>query len=187
MARKKVVIASQEMHSWEECDRALGEIAIAKAHIESEESRYNEAEHKRRSVLVANHAHLKERILELEQGLKNFCTTHRKDFGERKSLELTHGTVSFRKGTPKVDKVKSFTWEAIADLCKSAPKKLRAILVRERIEIDKESILRAFAARQEDERGQEGLGEEDLAPYRMYVVQEESFGYDIKDAAGGNE
>lgn len=40
-------------------------------------------------------------------------------FPKKKSIETVHGTYGFRKGTPKVEKLKGFTWDACAKLAKA--------------------------------------------------------------------
>lgn len=40
-------------------------------------------------------------------------------FSKKKSVETVHGVYGFRLGTPKVEKLKGFTWDAIAKLAKA--------------------------------------------------------------------
>lgn len=40
-------------------------------------------------------------------------------FAKKKSVETVHGTYGFRLGTPKVEKLKGFTWDACAKLAKA--------------------------------------------------------------------
>lgn len=40
-------------------------------------------------------------------------------FAKKKSVETVHGIFGFRTGTPKVEKLKGFTWEACAKLAKA--------------------------------------------------------------------
>lgn len=47
--------------------------------------------------------------------------TENKDvlFKKKKSVESVHGIYGFRTGTPKVEKLKGFTWDAVAKLAKA--------------------------------------------------------------------
>ncbi|MCC6290166.1 MAG: host-nuclease inhibitor Gam family protein [Chitinophagaceae bacterium] len=56
---------------------------------------------------------------------------------EGKSMELTHGTVGFRTTTPKLEKKKGFTWDAVTELLQ----KHFPALVRTKSEPDKEMII----------------------------------------------
>lgn len=51
--------------------------------------------------------------------LAAYAQDHRDEFGNRKSLELTHGVIGFRTGTPKLKTLKGFTWPAVVNLLKS--------------------------------------------------------------------
>ena len=43
--------------------------------------------------------------------LQSFATEHRDDlFSKKKSLEMAHGVIGFRTGTPKLKTLKGFTW-----------------------------------------------------------------------------
>lgn len=58
-------------------------------------------------------------------------------FATRKSLELTHGTIGFRMGTPAVEKSKKVTWEGVLE-------DLRLVddqFVRSKVEANKELII----------------------------------------------
>jgi phage host-nuclease inhibitor protein Gam len=61
----------------------------------------------------------------------------KKIFAEGKTVDLLHGVLILRTGTPKVDKLRSLTWEA-------AIEKLRKIsdsFVRDKSEVNKEAII----------------------------------------------
>lgn len=48
--------------------------------------------------------------------MQAYAENNRDDFGKKKSMELTHGTIGFRTGTPALKTAKGFTWKAIAIL-----------------------------------------------------------------------
>ncbi|GAB5524876.1 MAG: hypothetical protein Roseis2KO_27480 [Roseivirga sp.] len=89
-------------------------------------------------------------------------------FGKRKSMDLQHGVIGFRTGTPKVSKPRSVTWNnVIENLGKSGPHFLRT-----RIEVDKDKII---ASRDDQQVMQE------LAQVGISVVQDETFFITIKE------
>lgn len=51
--------------------------------------------------------------------LQTYATNSREDFGKRKSLELTHGVIGFRTGTPKLKTLKGYTWASCLTLIKT--------------------------------------------------------------------
>jgi phage host-nuclease inhibitor protein Gam len=87
-----------------------------------------------------------------------------KDSWEGRSMDLTHARIGFRMGTPKVDKAKGFTWDAILALVKGN-KALARDFVRTKEELDKKAILDA------DAKTKKAL--EDKA--KILIVQDETF------------
>ena len=47
-----------------------------------------------------------------------YATNNRDDFGHRKSMDLVHGLIGFRTGTPKLKLRKGFTWPSVVNLLK---------------------------------------------------------------------
>lgn len=58
-------------------------------------------------------------------------------FSKKKSLDMTHGTIGFRTGTPKLKTMKGFTWEA----AKTLVKKFLPDYIRTSEEIAKDKLL----------------------------------------------
>jgi phage host-nuclease inhibitor protein Gam len=87
-----------------------------------------------------------------------------KDTWEGRSTDLTHARIGFRMGTPKVDKLKGFTWDAVLELIKSN-KALARDFVRTKEELDKKAILDA------DPKTKATLE----AKAKIVIVQEETF------------
>lgn len=50
--------------------------------------------------------------------LQYFATTNPDIFAKKKSLEMTHGILGFRTGTPKLKTLKGYTWGAVLQLIK---------------------------------------------------------------------
>ena len=69
--------------------------------------------------------------------IQTYAENNRADFGKKKSMELTHGTIGFRTGTPKLNKRKGFTWESVKNLCKE----FLPAYIRTQEEVNKEKLL----------------------------------------------
>lgn len=83
-------------------------------------------------------------------------------FTKKKSLEMTHGTIGFRTGTPKLKTLKGFTWASALNLVREfLPSFVRTIE-----EIAKDKLLA--------DREVEGMGEK-MAQCGIMVTQDETF------------
>lgn len=83
-------------------------------------------------------------------------------FTKKKSLEMTHGTIGFRTGTPKLKTLKGFTWASALNLVREfLPSFVRTIE-----EIAKDKLLA--------DREVEGMGEK-MAQCGIMVTQHETF------------
>jgi phage host-nuclease inhibitor protein Gam len=87
------------------------------------------------------------------------------EFGQRKSIEFTHGIAGFRTGTPKLKTVSKCKWDSVLQTLRDLAWGHAYIRVKE--EINKEQILADVAA--------QILNEADLRKAGAQVVQEESF------------
>lgn len=71
--------------------------------------------------------------------LQSFATEHQSElFMKKKSLEMAHGTIGFRTGTPKLKTLKGFTWASALQLAK---KFLPMTYIRQTEEIAKDKLL----------------------------------------------
>ena len=94
--------------------------------------------------------------------LEVFAKENPDRFTKKKSLELTHGTIGFRTGTPSLKTLKGFTWASVTNLLTE----FLPDFVRTKTEPDKEMLL---ARREENEVS-------DLfSKVGIEVKQEESF------------
>lgn len=50
--------------------------------------------------------------------LQLFSEQNKALFEKRKSIEMAHGLIGFRTGTPKLKTLKGFTWQSVVNLCK---------------------------------------------------------------------
>lgn len=98
MARKRLVDAPA-LHSWDDVNAALREIAekqIAIGDIEAEMNRQIIGAKKIAEQASKPH---NDRIAKLEHDIKEFVTDHRAELGKLKSKTLTFGEVGFRLST----------------------------------------------------------------------------------------
>ena len=71
--------------------------------------------------------------------LQSFATENQAElFTKKKSLEMAHGTIGFRTGTPKLKTLKGFTWASALQLAK---KFLPMTYIRQTDEIAKDKLL----------------------------------------------
>lgn len=98
MARKRVVEAPS-LHSWEDVNDALRQIAeaqIAMGEIQSDMQKQILGAQK---VAEEQSKPLNDNVAKLEREIKSFVTDHRDEMGKTKSMVLTFGEVGFRLST----------------------------------------------------------------------------------------
>lgn len=98
MARKRVVEAPS-LHSWEDVNDALRQIAeaqIAPGEIQSDMQKQILGAQK---VAEEQSKPLNDNVAKLEREIKSFVTDHRDEMGKTKSMVLTFGEVGFRLST----------------------------------------------------------------------------------------
>jgi len=111
-------------------------------------------------------ATLKERKEKALEVLQAYCSENYDAlFSKKKSMEIAHGVIGFRTGTPKLKTRKGFTWESVQTLIK----KLNPFYIRPKEELNKELLL----------ADREKLKTE-LADYGLEVVQDEVFFVELK-------
>ncbi len=106
--------------------------------------------------------------------LQAFATEHPELFVKKKSLDMAHGVIGFRTGTPKLKTLKGFTWEA----AKTLVKKLLPDYIRTTEEIAKDKMLADRDSQQMREGDPLGPGKpmsEAMAECGIQVVQDETF------------
>ena len=60
--------------------------------------------------------------------IQTYAVNNRDAFGNKKSMDLTHGVIGFRTGTPKLKLRKGFTWPSVLNLLKEfLPEYVRTI------------------------------------------------------------
>lgn len=98
-------------------------------------------------------------------------------FTKKKSLEMAHGTIGFRTGTPKLKTLKGFTWASALELVKAF---LPSGYIRQTVEIAKDKLL-ADRDLEDVKVTEAGLMEQEvpmkdaMAKCGIQVVQDETF------------
>ena len=112
--------------------------------------------------------------------LRSFATEHRDDlFSKKKSLEMAHGVIGFRTGTPKLKTLKGFTWAKALVLVKEY---LRGY-IRTSEEVAKDKLLadRELVVTVD---GKEVPMREEMARCGIEVAQDETFYVEPKREEG---
>jgi len=86
------------------------------------------------------------------------------EFGQRRSVEFTHGTLGWRTGNPTLKTRTGFTWDRVLERLREGGKAW-ARFIRTKEEVDKASLLAE----------RDALGEDGLKAVGVRVVQEEPF------------
>ena len=98
MARKRVVEAGS-LHSWEDVNDALRQIAEAQIALGEIQSDMQKQILGAQKVAEEQSKPLNDNVAKLEREIKSFVTDHRDEMGKTKSMVLTFGEVGFRLST----------------------------------------------------------------------------------------
>lgn len=98
MARKRVVEAPS-LHSWEDVNDALRQIAEAQIALGEIQSDMQKQILGAQKVAEEQSKPLTDNVAKLEREIKSFVTDHRDEMGKTKSVVLTFGEVGFRLST----------------------------------------------------------------------------------------
>lgn len=98
MARKRVVEAPS-LHSWEDVNDALRQIAEAQIALGEIQSDMQKQILGAQKVAEEQSKPLNDNVAKLERAIKSFVTDHRDEMGKTKSVVLTFGEVGFRLST----------------------------------------------------------------------------------------
>lgn len=98
MARKRVVEAPS-LHSWEDVNDALRQIAEAQIALGEIQSDMQKQILGAQKVAEEQSKPLNDNVAKLEREIESFVTDHRDEMGKTKSMVLTFGEVGFRLST----------------------------------------------------------------------------------------
>jgi phage host-nuclease inhibitor protein Gam len=112
----------------------------------------------------------KTKIEEIKFSLQKFAEENKNIYfcGEKKSMNLLHGTIGFRLGNPKLKSAKGFTWKSILELVKDRMHNY----IRTKEEVAKDKILA-----DKDNKDIKEL----ITQCGIEIVQEESFYIEPKE------
>lgn len=85
-------------------------------------------------------ARLKLEIDAKSELLQGWAEANPGEFGKRKSIEMLHGVLGWRTGTPKLIKRAKATWDAMVEKVKET---LGHAYIRSKEEVDRQTIIRA--------------------------------------------
>lgn len=123
----------------EQAQEAAANFTKAKTELAKIEAKMNEEINKVKSKYADAIADQQNELEQPSDILEVYAKEQKSEWGKKKSLELLHATIGFRTSTPKVDKKKGFSWEAVLELIKKYPK--FSHFVRTQEEVNKENIL----------------------------------------------
>lgn len=167
-ARKKERVITENV-SRESADAHFAEYAKAQARLKQIEAMIEQQIIRAREKYQDEIQELNDVLEEEFDFLKAFAMQNRQLFIERKSIDSTHGVIGFRTSTPKLDKDRKFTWDAIVTLMRD---KNYMQYIRTKEEVNKELLL--------NER-ETVDAQKVMRDCKMYVTQEETFFVEPKE------
>lgn len=174
MAKSKPIPeAKSTILSWEEVDKNLKLIGNLQNKIKVQEAEMNEKILAIQNSYVNGINKLTGEKQSLEINVELFCKEHKEDLGEKKSKELSFGTISFRLTPPALKTLKGFTWESVKKIIEKSRKYADKFL-RTKVDLDKNAITN------------DNLPPKDLAALGLHMAQSENFYLEIKEATGTN-
>ncbi len=102
--------------------------------------------------------------------LQHFAITNPDYFVKKKSVEMAHGTIGFRTGTPSLKTLKGYTWAAVLNLVKNYLPEF----VRTKEDVNKEALI--------DRRDEDDI-KDNLTRCGMKIEQSEGFYVEPKKEA----
>lgn len=108
---------------------------------------------------------ISELLAEKTDAARAWADANRADFGQRRSIEFTHGLIGFRTGTPKLKTLVKWKWDGVLQALRES--RWGAAYIRVKEEINKEQIIADVATQL--------LAEDELRKVGAQVVQEETF------------
>jgi phage host-nuclease inhibitor protein Gam len=151
-------------------EELLGEIASLKVDDRTLKTQMDRELTEVRDRYTGSIVTLEKQIEEKTVLLESWAAANPAEFPKgRKSLELLHGVLGYRTGTPKLKLLGRRTWELVLEAMRGTP--LRG-LIRTKEEVNKEGILAGYA--------QNTIRDADLAEIGVKVVQDETFFVEVR-------
>ena len=115
-SRQKAAVLTPQ--SADVAEQIMGQYAEADARIAQITAQMDEKLTRIRNEYAEELQDLNERRKLAFDQLQLFAESNRHLFEKKKSIEMSHGVIGFRTGTPKLATIKGFTWAAITNLLK---------------------------------------------------------------------
>lgn len=165
---KRIKVAEPTLATRAEAEDALGEIRD----LTLERQRIALAIEVRKKAIDDQYAarlgDIDRAVLAKSEQLKVWAQANPADFGGKKSLAMTHGTIGFRLGNPTLKPLSKWSFVKVLEALQKAG---LVDFIRKKEEVDKEALL----ARAKDKKNPFPFGE-----YGLRVSQEEPFFVDPK-------
>ena len=164
MAKKRIRKVLPDIRSREEMERLVGEIATLKNQQTQAQAEIDERILKLREAREVELSAIAEQLDEKTEMALRWAAANGLEFGTRKSIVMTHGTVGFRTGNPKLKPAPKYTLAKVLETIQRSPTFARSY-IRTKQEVDREKLL----------ADRDDLGADALKVLGLKVVQEESF------------
>jgi phage host-nuclease inhibitor protein Gam len=155
--------------SLEQAQEASSTYAKSSTRLEKIQAKMNEEINKIKSKYEVEITQLQESLNEPYDVLETYAKEQKPTWGTKKSSELMQCIISFRTGTPRVDKSSKMTWPSIVAVMKNV--KALKDFVRVKEDVNKEAILAC-----KDEKIITKL--KDMC--QVTIEQDETFSVDVK-------
>lgn len=166
---KRIKAPAMQEISRHEAETLLFELAQAESRKKELTGEIEQKIQKIRDSYATKIDPLNEAIEAKTKQLQFFAEKNKEDmFSKKKSLDLIHGVIGFRMGTPKLKTRKGFTWAAVLEMCKDKATEW----IRTKEEINKELILSSDLTEEQSKR---------LHEVGIMVDADESFFIKLKD------
>ncbi|HRU06583.1 MAG TPA: host-nuclease inhibitor Gam family protein [Candidatus Brocadiia bacterium] len=168
MPKTKSTVVQPVYESWEEVDAALAELARANVERVKATAEMNRRLTEVRQQYAGRIEAAVERAGLLGAAIEVYVARHRKDLGDRKSRDLTHGVVGYRLDPPSLKTLKKCTWKSVLEALRDGFQRF----IRTKEEVNKEALLAAANAGE--------LSADALANLGCEVAQDEQFRLELR-------
>lgn len=162
MTTKRIKVMVPVIKTREELERITGQITALKTFEAQTKAVMDQRITEIRSEYEGQLGDAAEEMETLVQSVRQWAEANQSEFAGKKSLDLVHGVIGFRTGTPKLKTRKGWTWDKVLENLIPAG---RWDFIRTKKEVDKEAILAA----------RDNMTPADLRNLGVDIVQEESF------------
>jgi phage host-nuclease inhibitor protein Gam len=147
-------------------EEILGEIAVLKLEEREQKNALDRQLTAARERYEEPLSTLGKQIEEKTAVLERWAEQNPEEFARgRKSIEMIHGLLGYRTGTPKLKLLRGCSWDSVLLIVKNLAKFAGFVRVKE--EVNKEAILAAASASR--------INDDELKQIGVKVVQEEAF------------